>query len=140
MYEYTPDGYSRVRQRGRQDLPPQVAADDLALVKLRAHDPEVNLHEAPSAIGREGYAFPLRVRGHLLGVLVVGPRPGEHSVAEERELLAHVAHEVGAALFALRAEASEARAQASEAQLRELRARETTLLEALRTVGATTAP
>jgi hypothetical protein len=140
MYEYTPDGYSRVRQRGRQDLPPQVAADDLALVKLRAHDPEVNLHEAPSAIGREGYAFPLRVRGHLLGVLVVGPRPGEHSVAEERELLAHVAHEVGAALFALRAEASEARAQASEAQLRELRARETTLLEALRTVGATTTP
>jgi K+-sensing histidine kinase KdpD len=138
MYEYTPDGYSRVRQRGTQDLPPQVAADDLALVKLRAHDPEVNLHEAPSAIGRDGYAFPLRVRGHLLGVLVVGPRPGEHSVAEERELLAHVAHEVGAALFALRAEASEARAQASDVQLRELRAREKTLLEALRTVGATT--
>lgn len=137
MYEYTPDGYSRVRQRGTQNLPPQVAADDLALVKLRAHDPEVNLHEAPSAIGRDGYAFPLRVRGHLLGVLIVGPRPGEHSVAEERELLAHVAHEVGAALFTLRAEASEARAQATEAQLRELHAREKALLEALRAVGAT---
>jgi hypothetical protein len=137
MYEYTPDGYSRVRQRGTQDLPPRVAADDLALVKLRAHDPEVNLHEAPSAIGKDGYAFPLRVRGHLLGVLVVGPRPGEHSVAEERELLAHVAHEVGGALFALRAEASEARAQASEAQLSELRAREKALLEALRAIGAT---
>jgi GAF domain-containing protein len=140
MYEYTPDGYSRVRQLGTQDLPTQVAADDLALVKLRAHDPEVNLHEAPSAIGRGGYAFPLRVRGHLLGVLVVGPRPGEHSVAEERELLAHVAHEVGAALFALRAEASEARAQASEAQLRESHAREKTLLEALRAFGATASP
>lgn len=133
MYEYTPDGYSRVRQLGTQDLPPQVAADDLALVKLRAHDPEVNLHEAPSAIGRDGYAFPMRARGHLLGVLVVGPRPGEHSVAEERELLAHVAHEVGAALFALRAEAS-------EAQLRELHAREKTLLEALRAFVATTTP
>jgi hypothetical protein len=138
MYEYTPDGYSRVRQRGTQDLPPRVAADDLALVKLRAHDPEVNLHETPSAIRRDGYAFPLRVRGHLLGVLVVGPRPGEHSVAEERELLAHVAHEVGAALFTLRAEACEARAQATEAQLRELYAREKTLMEALRAVGATT--
>jgi GAF domain-containing protein len=91
-------------------------------------------------LGGDGYAFPLHVRGQLLGVLVVGPRPGEHSVAEERELLAHVAHEVGAALFALRAEASEARAQASEAQLRELHAREKTLLEALRTVGATTTP
>ena len=137
MYEYTPDGYSRVRQRGTQNLPPRVAADDLALVKLRAHDPEVNLHAAPSAMGKDGYAFPLRVRGHLLGVLIVGPRPGEHSVAEERELLAHVAHEIGAALFALRAEASEARAQASEAQLRELHARERALLEALRTIGGT---
>ena len=136
MYEYTPDGYSRVRQRGAQNLPPRVAADDLALVKLRAHDPEVNLHQTPSAMGKDGYAFPLRVRGHLLGVLIVGPRPGEHSVAEERELLAHVAHEIGAALFALRAEASEARAQASEAQLRELRSREKALLEALRTIGA----
>lgn len=58
-------------------------------------------------------------------------------MAEERELLAHVAHEVGAALFTLRAEASEARAQATEAQLRELHAREKTLLEALRAVGAT---
>jgi hypothetical protein len=140
MYEYTPDGYARVRQLGTQDLPPQVAADDLALVRLRAHDPEVNLHDAPSAIGRDGYAFPLRVRGHLLGVLVVGPRPGEHSVAEERELLAHVAHEVGAALFALRAEAREARAQASEAQLRESHAREKTLLEALRAIGAAASP
>jgi GAF domain-containing protein len=88
-------------------------------------------------MGKDGYAFPLRVRGHLLGVLIVGPRPGEHWVAEERELLAHVAHEIGAALFALRAEASEARAQASQAQLRELHARERALLEALRTIGGT---
>ncbi|MGH2447770.1 MAG: hypothetical protein ACRDFS_04105 [Chloroflexota bacterium] len=70
-------GTCPLRAGGTQNLPPQVAADDLALVKLRAHDPEVNLHEAPSAIGRDGYAFPLRVHGHLLGVLIVGPRPGE---------------------------------------------------------------
>lgn len=93
MYEYTPDGYWRVCQRGTQVLPLQVAADDLVLVKLRAHDPEVHLHDAPRTIGREGYAFPLRARCHLLGVLVVGPRPGEHSVAEERELFAHVLQE-----------------------------------------------
>ncbi|MDE2271567.1 MAG: hypothetical protein KGJ94_06230, partial [Xanthomonadaceae bacterium] len=42
--------------------------------------------------------------------------------AEERELLGHVAHEVGAAMFALRAQATEARAQASEAMLNEVRA------------------
>ena len=44
-----PDGYTRVRQRGEQDLPRTVAVDDLALVKLRAHDSQVDLHEAPVA-------------------------------------------------------------------------------------------
>ena len=158
LYEYTPEGYSRVRQRGEQDLPRNVAADDLALVKLRAHDSEVDLHEAPSGLGRDGYAFPLRARNHLLGVVVIGPRPGEHYAAEERELVAHVVRAVGASLFALRAQATEqqlsmARAQieaaaaqlnqareqtrASETLLNDARMRETTLLDALRTLGAT---
>jgi len=90
--------------------------------------------------------------------VVVGPRPGEHYAAEERELMAHVAHAVGASLFALRAQATEeqlsgARAQieaaaaqldqareqtrASETLLNDARMRETTLLDALRTLGAT---
>ena len=129
LYEHTPDGYVRVRQRGSHDLPAQVDADDLTLVKLRTHDTEVDLHDTPSQLGRDGHAFPLRVRGSLLGVLLVGPRPGEHYAAEERELLGHVAHEVGAALFALRAQATEeqlskvrAQAQASEAMLNDVRA------------------
>ncbi len=122
LYEHTPDGYARVRQRGSRDLPALVDTDDLTLVKLRTHDTEVDLHDTPSQLGRDGYAFPLRVRGSLLGVLLVGPRPGEHYAAEERELLGHVAHEVGAAMFALRAQATEARAQASEAMLNEVRA------------------
>ena len=150
FFEYTPEGYTRVRQRGEQDLPLSVATDDLALVRLRAHDSEVDLHEAPSGLGRDGYAFPLRTRGHLLGVLLVGPRPGEHYAAEEREMMAHVAHAVGASLFALRAQvtedqlgvaraqilASEERAQASKALLDEARMRESTLLDALRALSA----
>ena len=67
FYQYSPEGYTRVRQRGDQDLPPSVSTDDLAVVRLRAHDNEVDLHEAPSGLGREGYAFPLRARDHLLG-------------------------------------------------------------------------
>ncbi|MDE2245110.1 MAG: GAF domain-containing protein [Xanthomonadaceae bacterium] len=129
LYEHTADGYVRVRQRGSHDLPAQVDADDLTLVKLRTHDTGVDLHDTPSQLGRDGHAFPLRVRGSLLGVLLVGPRPGEHYAAEERELLGHVAHEVGAALFALRAQATEeqlsavrAQAQASEAMLNDVRA------------------
>ena len=129
FYEYGSDGYRRVRQRGERDLPQAVATDDLALVKLRAHDSDVDLQEAASGLGREGYAFPLRARDHLLGVLVVGPRPGEHYAAEERELIAHVAHAVGASLFALRA-------RASETLLSESRARESALLDALRALGA----
>ena len=165
LYEQALQGYVRVRQRGSQELPAQVATDDLTLVKLRTHDTEVDLHDTPSTLGRDGYAFPMRVRGSLLGVLLIGPRPGEHYVAEERELLAHVAHAVGAALFALRAQASEAelketraqahaseallndvraeaqaRAQVSEAMLNEARAREETLLDTLRAFGATARP
>ncbi len=122
LYEYAKDGYVRARQHGTQDLPARVDPDDLALVKLRTHDTEVALHDTPSELGRGGHAFPLRVRGSLLGVLAVGPRPGEHYAAEERELMAHVAHEVGAALFALRAQASEVQAQASEARLKQAQA------------------
>jgi GAF domain-containing protein len=133
FYEYGSEGYRRVRQRGEVDLPPTVATDDLALVKLRAHESDVDLHEAPSGLGREGYAFPLRARGHLLGALVVGPRPGEHYAAEERELMARVAHAVGASLFALRAQATEEQLKTTRA---EAAARESVLLEALRALGA----
>ncbi len=130
LYEYTPEGFARTRQRGSRELPAQLDLDDLALVKLRAHATEVDLNGTPSRLGREGYAFPLRARGRLLGILAVGPRSDEHYVADERELFAHVAHEVGAALFALRA-------QATEALLDEARARNATLLELLRAHGAT---
>jgi GAF domain-containing protein len=73
----------------------------------------------------------LRARDHLLGVLIVGPRPGEHYAAEERELMAHVAHAVAASLFALRA-------RATEEQLSAARTRESALLDALRALGADT--
>ena len=117
FYEYTAKGYRRVRQRGEVDLPQTVATDDLALVKLRAHESDVDLHEAQSGLGRDGYAFPLRARGHLLGVLVIGPRPGEHYAAEERELMAHVAHAVGASLFALRARTTEEELSAARSEI-----------------------
>ena len=49
----------------------------------------------------------MAVRGKLIGALVCGPRPAEQYTAEERELLQHVAHEVGAALAALHAREGE---------------------------------
>ena len=140
--------------------------NDPAFVGLRARNAELDLHATQSALGTDGYAFPLIVRGNLLGALMVSQRPGEHFAAEERELLFHVAHEIGAALFALRAQESETRAQESEAQARavkaeaevsqaqvratqaqllearareaDARAREAVLLDALRTAGSAT--
>ena len=108
LYERTATTYVCVRQHGEPALPAQVALDDLAFVKLRARNAELDLDDTQSQLGRGGYAFPLMLRGSLLGALVVGQRPGEHYAADERELLFHVAHEVGAALFALRAQESRA--------------------------------
>ena len=148
LYERGAEGYACMRQRGERALPAMVAADDLAFVALRARNAELDLHDSQSALGASGHAFPLMLRGNLLGALVVGERPGEHYAADERALLFHVAHEMGMALFALRAQESEERAQQSEAraqvsealaQASEARARtsETLLMEALRAVGST---
>ena len=150
LYEASAEGYGCVAQRGEPALPAQVAADDPAFVSLRARNAELDLHATQSALDRDGYAFPLMLRGNLLGALVVGQRPGEHYASDERVLLFHVAHEVGAALFALRAQESEARVQAvkaeaaasqaqaraTRAQLQEARARESVLLKALTALGS----
>ena len=150
LYEASAEGYGCVAQRGEPALPAQVAADDPAFVSLRARNAELDLHATQSALDRDGYAFPLMLRGNLLGALVVGQRPGEHYASDERVLLFHVAHEVGAALFALRAQESEARVQAvkaeaaasqaqaraTRAQLQEACARESVLLKALTALGS----
>jgi hypothetical protein len=150
LYERTSEGYACRRQQGEPALPERLPTDDLAFVGLRARNAEFDLHGTRSALGTEGYAYPLMLRGELLGALVVGERPGEHYAADERALLFHVAHEIGAALFALRAQESETRAQesdararesearvrASELQLQEARIREAALLNALSAPGS----
>ena len=136
FYDYGSEGYRRVRQGGKKELPQFLATDDLALVKLRAHDSDVDLHETQSGLGRDGYAFPLRAGDHLLGVLVVGPRCDEHYAAEERELMARVAHAVAASLFALRARAVEEQLTAARAEVASSAVRESVLWKTLRALGA----
>jgi len=122
LYESTAQGYACVRQRGAPALPWEIVANDPAFIQLRARNAELDLNDTQSALGADGYAFPLMVRGSLLGALVVDQRPGEHYAADERELLFDVAHEVGMALFALRAWENEARAQKSALQVQEIKA------------------
>jgi 23S rRNA maturation mini-RNase III len=106
LYERVTDSYTRVCQRGRNAFPERVAIDDRAFVALRAELTEQDLHTYKSALGFEGYGFPMAVRGKLQGALIVGARPEQYT-PDERELLAHVAYQVGMALHALRTRENE---------------------------------
>lgn len=53
--------------------------------------------------GRDGFVFPMTVRGGVIGVIVCGNREGEKFAPDERPTYANVAHEVATALVALRA-------------------------------------
>jgi GAF domain len=103
LYERTPQGYHSLRQRPAGTYPESVESDDPILVTLRAGLHEAELSESGSALGQDGYAFPMTIRGVLIGVVVIASRPAEQYTGEELELLAHVVHEVGIALFAARA-------------------------------------
>jgi hypothetical protein len=100
-------GYVRVRQRGNVNCPERVDVDDRAFVAMRADREPVDLRDLRSALGNEGFAFPMAVRGVLGGALVCGPRSEEYT-RDERKLIAELAQQVGAALHALRARDNEA--------------------------------
>ncbi|MBA3564808.1 MAG: GAF domain-containing protein [Gammaproteobacteria bacterium] len=74
---------------------------------MRADRIEIGLGEVSSALGSEGYVFPMAVRGVLRGALACGARSEEYT-RDERKLIAEVAHQVGIALHALRARDNEA--------------------------------
>ena len=141
LYESGQQGFALARQCGEHPLPECVDVDDPAVIALRARELEVDLHDRGGVLRDEGYAFPLQVRGQLLGLLVIGSRPDERYSGEERELFAHVAHEVGAALFALHAQVSEAMLNdvraAARASEERARASEALLLQLLPAAGST---
>ncbi|HEV2111171.1 MAG TPA: GAF domain-containing protein [Gammaproteobacteria bacterium] len=107
LYERSESGYTLVRQQGERKFPKSLAKDDAAMVSLRASLTEADLDGLSSALGREGLAFPLAVRGTLTGALVLGQRPAEHYTQSERALLARIGQQVAAALHALRAREAE---------------------------------
>ncbi|HET7396439.1 MAG TPA: GAF domain-containing protein [Gammaproteobacteria bacterium] len=78
-----------------------IETDDLALVRLRAGDTEIDLHEVVTAFGNDGFAFPMAMRNKLIGVIACGARPAEQYTADERKLFAHVASQVAVALHTL---------------------------------------
>ena len=107
IYERSESGYSLVRQGGERSFPKKLAGDDPAMVSLRATLTEADLDNLGSVLGKEGLAFPLAVRGALIGALILGQRPAEQYTQTERALLARIGQQVAAALHALRARDAE---------------------------------
>jgi hypothetical protein len=83
----------------------RVGENDAALVSLRASHEVVDLHLTDTALDGE-FAYPMLCRGHLIGVLVLGPKAsGEPYAPDESAAIAQVAHGVGVALDLLGARA-----------------------------------
>ncbi len=101
IYERRDAGYACVHQTGEFVYPAAVTQDDMAFVAARTGEEDMDLGEMESTLGSDGCVFPMLAHGELRGVLVVANRPGEHYAQDERRLLAHVAKELGLALYAL---------------------------------------
>lgn len=104
IYERVDDGYRRTAVHGDANMPLEVAADDLAFVRLRRSRTPVDLSDVATVLGSDGLAFPFTLRGGLTGALVCrARRSGEAYAPDEVGLLTAVAHEVGAEVSAIRA-------------------------------------
>lgn len=134
FYERRPQEYRCAHQEGDVRYPPQAKIDDTAFVAARADQQDIDLAELHSSLGNDGYIFPMAAHGEMQYVLVCANRPGEHYSSDERLLLAHVAREMGMALYALRMQARakvvEALATASPASLQDLQVQARTLTNA----------
>ncbi len=108
LYEARDTGFEcSGRDEAGPAFPDRLDMDDRALVRLRATLAPLDLHGVGSALGIEGLALPLALRGHLFGMLACGPRPAGRHAQSDIERLGHAAHEVGTSMFALRARANE---------------------------------
>ena len=95
-------GASLTRQRGEGSYPKRLDSNDLAFLRLKAGDLELDVHGVGSALGDEGMLYALSIRNQVLGFIALGPRPAESYTAEERRLFELVARQVAVALHALR--------------------------------------
>ncbi|MGA9852748.1 MAG: hypothetical protein WBR15_07440 [Gammaproteobacteria bacterium] len=102
FYERDTQDYWAISREGEVGYPEQLGIDDAACVAARAGTRSTDLTEVHSALGTDGYVFPMLANGMLQAILVCANRPGEHYTADERRLLAYVAHHLGVALYGLR--------------------------------------
>jgi hypothetical protein len=93
--------FGRAAAQHDADLPAEIDADDPLFVRMRSSRHGEFVHAVGSAVPAE-VAFPMFVRGTLVGALVLAPkRSGEAYDPEESALLSDLAQRVGLALDAL---------------------------------------
>ena len=85
-------------------LPARIPIDDAAMVRLRATLVPLDLFAVTSALGANGLALPLVIRGRLEGVLVCGAKAEGRYARPEMEFLEKAAAGIAACIVALRAE------------------------------------
>jgi sigma-B regulation protein RsbU (phosphoserine phosphatase) len=80
-----------------------MSENDPAIVSLKAWRKSVDLHTLNTILEGE-FAYPMVARGHLVGVIVLGPkRSGDPYAPDESDAILHLAHGVGGALDILSA-------------------------------------
>jgi GAF domain-containing protein len=104
IYEREDEMYRVSAREGAPAPPDEIEIDDLAFVRMRKAHGAVDLGDVPSMLGADGLLFPFSTRGTLTGAMLCRRRPnGEAYAPDEIALLAHVAHEVGTEIVAIRA-------------------------------------
>lgn len=119
---YLPEGAAAFARRGGDAaLPAALDVDDPVLVRLRATGQRLD----PSDLGSPlpvALALPMFHRAELIGVVLVGVKPGgEHYRPDEAAALADAVHRVGLDLDALRIDAIEAETVSLRQQLAAIR-------------------
>ena len=104
IYARQPAGYARVAAADGPAGGPAIDLDDPLFLALRSQRQPLQLAAlSGSALGLEGWAFPMRLRDALIGVLLAIPAPGLQFAPDEREALALLAEELALAQAMLRA-------------------------------------
>lgn len=107
LYEIADKKLLRLRFAGLDRFPMQLDQDDPAVVALRAEQKPLDLAWLESGLGADACVFPISIAGRLRGMVVLADRAEERYGSDEKQLLAQVIHEVGAAWRILRARDNE---------------------------------
>ncbi len=107
IYRFEENGYAPCAADGADlDRLAVIEQDDPVFMRLRRSRRQVDTRDLDTALPFAGLAFPLIVLGRVYGAILAGPRPHDQWYdPDDQDVIAAVAHELGAALLWLRSDA-----------------------------------